>query len=293
MADSGQFDVRAYGADHRNHGISDCDGSRRRFGRACAGLGLVGGWAMLGGQLLSGCAGLKSPSGPALPQPALPLFSEQTATGDLPQGWEPYSIRRNLKRTQYQTVERDGQTVLHARADNAGSGLQTHVRIDPLQTPWFKWRWRVDEVHLDATVTDDVAEDTPARIVLAFEGDLAKLSLRDRIFFEQVELFTGNKLPYATMAYAWDGQAPVGEVVPYVRSKRLQNVVVESGSAHAGQWLQYERNVVEDFRRIFGEDPPGIIRSVGVLTDSDDLHNIAQAWYGDMSFHAQSTLGQS
>jgi hypothetical protein len=144
----------------------------------------------------------------------------------------------------------------------------------------------VDEVHVAATVTDDDAEDTPARIVLAFEGDISKLPLRERIFFEQVELFTGNQLPYATLAYAWDGQAPVDQVIPYVRSKRLQNYVVESGTTHAGQWRDYERNVVEDFRRVFGEDPPGIIRSVGVLTDSDDLRNVAQAWYGDMSFHA-------
>jgi Protein of unknown function (DUF3047) len=265
--------VRCEAADHRAQGCS-----RRHFARLSLGLG--------GAVLLSACSSLNRPVQP-LPRALLP-FSDQPATGDLPLGWEPYVIRRNLKRTQYRTVEHDGQTVLHARAEAAALGLQTQVHVNPRETPWFSWSWRVDTVHTQATVTDDDAEDTPARIVLAFEGDVSKLPLRERIFFEQVELFTGNKLPYATLAYAWDGQAAVGQVVPYVRSKRLQNYVVESGTASAGTWRHYERNVLEDFKQVFGEDPPGIIRSVGVLTDSDDLRNTAEAWYGDMRFSAQA-----
>ena len=115
------------------------------------------------------------------------------------------------------------------------------------------------------------------------------LSLRDRIFFAQVELFTGNLLPFATLTYVWDGQLPVGTVLPYARSARIRYDVVESGAAHAGQWLRYERNVLDDYRRVFGEAPTGHITSVGVLTDSDDLKNHAEAWYGDIGLYADAS----
>lgn len=69
-------------------------------------------------------------------------------------------------------------------------------------------------MHTRATVADDVAEDTPARLVAAFAGDMETLTLRDRVFFEQVELFTRNQLPFATLTYVWDGQLPVGGLYP-------------------------------------------------------------------------------
>lgn len=239
---------------------------------------------LLAGGSLLGCAAV--PSRPPREPVVLGLFSEEAADGGLPEGWDPYIIRRNLKRTEYQMVSLDGATVLHARADASSSGLRCAVKVDPLATPWFRWSWRVNAMHLNATVADDDTEDAPARVILAFEGDVNTLPLRDRMFFEQVELFTGNRLPFATLAYTWDGQLPVGKTVSYVRSKRLQNHVVESGNGRVGQWLSYERNVVEDFKQIFGVHPPGIISSVGVLTDTDDLKNSVEAWYGDMAFSA-------
>ena len=117
-------------------------------------------------------------------------------------------------------------------------------------------------------------------------GDISRLPLRDRLFYEQVELFTGNKLPYATLTYVWDGQLPAGRVVPYARTPRIQYQVVESGPSRLGRWLSYERNVVQDFVRVFGQWPPKHISSVGVLTDSDDLKNQVEAWYGDIGLFA-------
>ena len=131
----------------------------------------------------------------------------------------------------------------------------------------------------------------PVRVIVAFAGVVSRLPLRDRMFYEQVELFTGNKLPFATLTYVWDGQLPVGRVVPYARSARIQYQVVESGPARLGQWLRYERNVVDDFTKVFGHAPPGHISSVGVLTDSDDLKNQVEAWYGDIGLYAAQGAG--
>ncbi len=258
--------------------------SRRQVGRLAVGAG----WSLMVGGFLSGCATVAIEHPDSSLASSVTPFSGATVSGGLPQTWEPYVIRRHLKRTHYGLVERDGRTVLRAFAENASSGLHSHVRIDPLATPWLRWSWLVDKVHTQATVADDDMEDAPARIVLAFEGDMSKLALRDRLFFEQVELFTGNRLPYATLVYVWDGQLPAERVVPYVRSKRLQFKVVETGVANQGRWLDYERNVVEDFKQVFGELPPGNIISVGVLTDSDDLKNSSEAWYGDLSFSANA-----
>jgi hypothetical protein len=252
---------------------------RRRLLASVPGLWL----AAAGGGLVSGCA--SRPAVQAAAATTVPPFSRSAGEGELPLGWLPYIIRRDRELTQYEATRVDGRTVLHAVADSARSGLHCPVNIDPNDTPWLRWQWRVDAPCPDATVGDDDAEDTPVRIVVAFEGDMSRLSLRDQLFHDQVQLFTGNELPYATLTYVWDGQLPTGRVVPYTRTSRIQYQVVESGVARQGQWLNYERNVVEDFKAVFGE-APGRVINVGLLTDSDDLKNRIEAWYGDIGFHA-------
>ena len=92
---------------------------------------------------------------------------------------------------------------------------------------------------------------------------------------------SGEPLPCAMLCCVWDGQAAPETVLPCARSCRIRHLVVDSGSAGAGQWHAYRRNVVADFQRVFGE-PPGHLTGVGVLTDSDDLKGRAEAWYGDL-----------
>jgi hypothetical protein len=44
-----------------------------------------------------------------------------------------------------------------------------------------------------------------------------------------------------------------------------------------------ERNVLEDYRKAFGEDPP-LINGVAIMTDTDNTGESAVAYYGDIWF---------
>jgi hypothetical protein len=61
-------------------------------------------------------------------------------------------------------------------------------------------------------------------------------------------------------------------------------IVVRSGAAAVGTWVDEERNVYEDYRKAFGEEPP-MIKGIAVMTDTDDTGESATAWYGDIVFH--------
>jgi hypothetical protein len=112
------------------------------------------------------------------------------------------------------------------------------------------------------------------------------MPLRERLFFEQVELFTGRRLPYATLMYVWDGGSHAVESVHRNhRTTRIQYLAVESGAQRSGRWLHYRRNLADDFQRVFGE-APGPVLGVGVLTDADALKTRLEAWYGDISLSA-------
>jgi hypothetical protein len=250
--------------------------------RAC--LGGLG----LGALDLVGCAGGLTPAAEtpvdlpeAMPGTQVLPFSA-AAPGAPPAQWRSYALRKDLTRTRYAVVRDDSRSVLHAHASASATGLRCAVRIDAAAHRHLQFSWRVREVPAHADVSVAEHDDCPARLVLAFGGDDTRLPLRDRLFYEQVELFTGQRLPYATLMYVWDGgRHAVESVHRNHRTARIQYLTVESGAARAGRWLHYQRDVVADYQRVFGE-APGTITSVGVLTDADALKTELEAWYGDI-----------
>jgi len=212
-------------------------------------------------------------------------FSDSPADGGLPRGWLDYRVRRDIPPSRYFTAADGGRTILRAETDRGASGLRCAVDVEPAHLPWIEWSWRAEAVPAGARSDDLDLDDSPARVILAFDGDITTLPLRDRLFFEQVELFTGQRLPYAMLMYVWDATLPVGQVVLYGRSGRIRKLVVGSGPQGIGQWLGHRRHMVDDVRLAFGETP-GRLVSVGVLTDADDLRQPMRTDYGDIVLRA-------
>ncbi len=259
--------------------------------------GALGLGAALSG--LGGCATApadQAPDSPAdHPADAVPAaqvvpFSD-AISGPPPAGWRPYALRKDLTRTRYRVVRDGERQVLNARAAASATGLRCAVQIDPAQLGLLQFSWRVREVPAHADVSEAVQDDCPARLIVAFDGDHTRMPLRERLLFDQVELFTGQRLPYATLMYVWDGgRHAVESVHRNHRSSRIQYLTVESGTQRAGRWLHYRRDVVADYQRVFGE-APGTIVGVGVLTDADALKLQLEAWYGDITLAPRPLAG--
>ncbi len=238
--------------------------------------------------LASGCVHVEHAAltnKPSAPANVIALFSTNPPEG-IPQGWAPLVIFHDRKQTRYNLVEDQGRVVLHAAGVASSSGLLQYVKIDPLSQPWINWRWKVGEFVKKSGMNASAAEDSPARIVLGFDGDKSTLSFSDQVLFETAKMFTGYDFPYATLMYVWDSNAPIGTIIPSRRSGRIKRLVVANRDGGSAKWQSFNRNMVEDFERAFGEKPGALI-GVGVLTDSDYSGGKAEAWYGDIYLQSQ------
>ncbi|MNR90275.1 hypothetical protein D3C72_212560 [compost metagenome] len=236
--------------------------------------------------LLSACAQLPSSTDSAATSSTAKIlpFSANTS-GGLPAHWEPMIINRTKKLTEYKLVEDEGKTVLHARAVAAASGLMQKVDIDPLQASTLHWRWRISGLVQSANNADRGLEDSPARIILGFDGDKDSLPFPDQIMFETARIVTGREVPYATLMYIWGRKAAVDTIITNTRSNRVKMVVAETGASGVGDWHSFSRNIVADYEKAFGEKPGKLI-AVGVLTDTDNTGETVEAWYGDIGLSA-------
>jgi len=199
--------------------------------------------------------------------------------------WQPWVISRFNRRTTYQMVDDNGVQVLRAFSNKAASGLVQDVLIDPQATPYLRWRWKVPKLLAGADLATRGADDSPVRIIVSFEGDHEKLDVEDRSMASMVKLFSGRDMPYAALMYVWDNKLPIDVMFDNAHSGRAKMVVVESGEARVGQWLNFRRNLLNDFQRAFGE-APGKIISVAVMTDSNRTETEAIAYYGDIVLEA-------
>jgi len=240
--------------------------------------------AALAAAVLAGCAlEAARPPEEVIPLPAVGRFSSAKPGDVLPSGWRVWQLSGFKRPTEYKLVDHEGRTVVFARARSSASGLIFPVSIDPREYPYLHWQWNVPALINRADNTRRATEDSPARIVIAFDGDKSKLPLEERIFADQFKMITKQEFPYATLMYIWENRAPVGSVIENLHTSRIRMIVADSGDANLGQWREQTRNVYEDFRRAFGEDPPRI-KSVGIMTDSDNTGEEAEAYYGDIAF---------
>jgi hypothetical protein len=219
--------------------------------------------------------------GQARPSAALTPFSSGTLVRPGEPGWSKTAWHPTKPPTVYRLVEDGGQRVLEAVSDASVAGLTHPVSMSPTADSAIEWRWKIDATLPGADVGDRQADDSPARLVLAFDGDVASLSMKEQMFRERVKLLTGQDLPFATLMYVWDNERPVGTVVKSPHTEQIRKLVVESGPQGARQWRAYRRNIAADYALAFGESP-GTLKAVGVMTDADNTRQKARCLYGDI-----------
>ncbi len=144
-----------------------------------------------------------------------------------------------------------------------------------------EFSWRVTALIDAADLRDREASDSPARVILAFDGETRRLSERNRVLFDLAEALTGEAPPYATLMYVWDNRVAPETVLTSGRTDRIRKIVVDSGRAGVGQWRHHARDIVADYRRAFGEEPGALI-GVGLMTDADNTRSRASALYGEL-----------
>jgi len=197
-------------------------------------------------------------------------------------GWEPFIVERGAKPTRYRLATVDGEVALEADAPKGfGSGLWRKIHINPREHPIIEWRWRVPRDSMGAASR----ESPPVRLSLGFDGDASRLDVEDRVKLRMAKALTEHGLPYASLLYVWKNDRKPETVYASPYTDRVRHIVVESGAQRADQWVTVRRNLLEDYRRVFGEEPGDLV-GVGIMTDFGDDGSPRRAFYGDIRFRA-------
>jgi len=177
-------------------------------------------------------------------------------------GWKEQTIGLLKPKTIYTLAKDNDKEVLVAHSTKSASGRIYTLNLDPKEYQTLKWSWKIDHTVKKGDEKTKNGEDFAVRVYVIFP----------RGFFSKTR----------SICYVWANKLPKGEHVASPFTSNIITVAADSGEELAGQWTFHERNIVEDYRKFFGEEPPRI-GGVALMTDSDNTGESAVGYYGDIS----------
>jgi hypothetical protein len=191
-------------------------------------------------------------------------FSQGVDEDGVPLGWE---LKERSGKADF-TLLKDGD--IHAlclKSEDTSFSFQKPLDIDPREFPVISWKWKVTELPEGGDFRERGKDDQAAQLLVAFSN--------------------AN-----VIVYIWDTTAPKGYVddawsPPFLSIKA---VVMQSGRAQTGRWLTETRSVYEDYRGLFGKEPPRIA-GIRLQINSQHTETSGESFFADVLFKRQRTAG--
>lgn len=211
-------------------------------------------------------------------------FSSMAAGNQFSDGWEPLYFKKIQSHTRYQLVNAEnGIVVVKAESLGSASGMTKKITIDPVKYPILNWRWKVLNQIRGSDPRTKTGSDYPARLYITFHFDPANASFFEKLRHKTASLFYGQKTPLAAITYVWASDTLEDTYYSSPYTDKVKIIVLQKGSKNIGRWVTQERNIVEDFKMVFGDIPPAI-SAIAIMSDTDNTGTSATAFYGDIVF---------
>ncbi len=207
---------------------------------------------------------------PAIPEVVSVEDWSQHAVGakGVPLGWTRYETIGGRPAYDFAVVEDEGRRALLLKSRNEHSTIAKEIRVDLRATPILEWTWKALRLPVGADIRTRETSDLTAHIYVIWPRFPAMLRAR-------------------LIGYVWDTSAPAQTIEKSRKTGTVHFFVLRSGPAQLNQWLTERRNVYEDYRKVFGEDPEDP-RAIALSIDTNDTRSVAEALIGSIIFTNRS-----
>ncbi|MCS3748964.1 hypothetical protein GGQ19_000115 [Salinibacter ruber] len=240
------------------------------FGETVRRLGLCIGGLALGIALSAPEAGHAQGATSNEGDPVIVDNFEDDAPGTFPDGWVFVKSDENIQ--SYEESRDPGETVevreedgnRYVRLITDGEALR-YTKRNGVDFEWnlkdhprLKWRWRARKLPEGASERDQ--NDTGGAVYVTFGSD-----------------WLGRP---KSIKYTYSSSLPVGTTVSF---GPLKVIVVDSArEPRTGEWETVQRRIRDDYRQVFGEDPPDRPVSITLWSDSDTTGDEAKVDVDDI-----------
>ena len=219
--------------------------------------------------------------------PAFPIVGVDQGTGsfailsrflfqnqDSLKAWEEKTFKG---KTNFVVHQKNETGFLSATSQDACSGLYTKVNYEATPDLYLSWKWKVvrfPQKKEPDRLSNKSEDDFAARVYAIFPGS--------------------NFFKSDVIEYVWDENIPTGTAIASPYSERVKLFVIRRGAAspESDGWEEEERNLYEDYRKLFGKEPERPVGAVALMSDSDNTGTQSEADFADFTFKKKLTVAK-
>ncbi|MGF1707387.1 DUF3047 domain-containing protein [Enterovibrio baiacu] len=199
------------------------------------------------------------------------LFAAQSFSIDYStfSDWERKSFKGQTLYALFQQEPDSGAPyyLLNAKSEKSASAVMMEKDIDIGVMPWMSWRWKVAQFPQVDNEKSKQGDDFAIRISVVVQPGFTVMSSQ-------------------TIVYVWSQQSPEGTSWPNPYSPDHFMMLAASSGTVRDTWHFAQRNVQEDFARIYGETY-NTVNAVAIMSDSDNSLSQTRATLSPIVFSAE------
>jgi len=188
--------------------------------------------------------------------------SEAIAVG-FQSGGSAWAVSVSKGPADYRFLSSESGDALEMRSAKASFGFQRKAKVDLAGYPILSWRWKADLLPAGGDCRDTRTYDQAAQLYVAFSATRA-------------------------IGYVWDTSAPAGAAGDSLLAPpfmKLKLIILRSGKADVGGWIEERRDLRSDYLALFGEEMPKS-KEVGlrIWISSHRTRSAAASSFADIAF---------
>jgi len=191
---------------------------------------------------------------------AIADFSSSIGAPGVPVGWQ---LKEKSGKADFAMVKDGDVAAGRFRSVDSSFSLQKEVNVDLKQFPLLTWKWKVTKLPAGGDFRKSKTDDQAAQLFVAFSKTKA-------------------------IVYIWDTTAPAGlmEDTSPVPFMTVKVVVMRSGTAELGKWITETRNVYDDYKKLYGSEPPAV-SGIRLQSNSQHTGTSGEGYFADVMFKRQ------
>ena len=197
------------------------------------------------------------------------LINEPFKTLD---AWQSVKLEKIDKLSTYRSTP----SGLLLESNNSASALRLKGAYDVEAFPKLSFEWQTTVCHIDGDGKSKSGDDAPIRLYVAWEYTPETANWFEALVYETLKLFYGEYPPKAVLNYVVTSKALNDAHFNSPYTDKVKIIPLDSCEKNLGEVKRHMVNIIEDYRRFFGQMPQGKA-TLGVMADSDNTHGETSA----------------
>jgi len=185
------------------------------------------------------------------------------------ENWKPLYFPKIDRYTSYTIESKGKERYLKTESDSSASGIVYKNEFNVYAFPKVRWEWKIENVYQNGDSSTKSGDDYPLRLYIIFKYNPDTASFVERVKYNAAKLLYGEYPPYNILSYIWANKKHKETVISNVYTSKSKMVLLQEGKANAGKWISQDVNIVNDYRRAFGVNPPALV-NIAIMNDSDN-----------------------